>query len=379
MIRHTTSASNLFRRAVCPASHWLEDGLPEEENEVSQMGTLGHAHFAYKAADRSTLTDEMQWLLAIADEEERAFFARVAEEEGIEAEQFRDEREGEGWITNARGAQVVPGHWDSRRHWPHASVLAIADLKLGYIPVTSAERNMQLAAYAVMGAQLTGAKKVYCAIIQPRLPRGERFTMCMYTAAGCRVAKEEILSILGRVRDAEGERGRPGEEQCRNCKAKLRCDAFREAASLPATILPPELTKKTAPAALEALTDEKLSALGDALTLARMIDDGWKAEARRRIEAGQMQGWELKPGNTRREITDALKAFALLDEATGGRLGFDEIFMRACKVSREDLKRPVAELMGIPQTKADIMLKEVLKPATEEKQNAPSVVRKGAA
>lgn len=61
--RPVTSASNLFRRALCPGSARLEYGLPEEDSEQSREGQLLHDYAAHLEYDRSMLRPDQRDLL----------------------------------------------------------------------------------------------------------------------------------------------------------------------------------------------------------------------------------------------------------------------------------------------------------------------------
>lgn len=67
-MRATTSASNLFRRALCPGSATLEAGLPEEDSEQSREGQLLHDYSAHPEYERKMLKPAQRDLLQIADD-----------------------------------------------------------------------------------------------------------------------------------------------------------------------------------------------------------------------------------------------------------------------------------------------------------------------
>lgn len=375
MTLHTTSASNIFRRALCPASHHLEAGVPEEDNDVSRMGTLGHAHFADKTLDRSGLTEDLQRCLRIGDEEEATFYAAVENDESIPAgEEFEMIYERGLWFVDAYGQKLFPGHCDGWRYYPRLRVLAIPDLKLGYLPVDGAESNWQLASYGCMGRHLTQCSVFYGAIIQPRMPRSERLTIGRYDAASLDAVAVEIAGIYANAVDADGLIGMPAESQCRNCKGKLRCTAFIDRIRSLIPSLPPPVAKKNVEAKLVPLSDAAFSIIGDNLKFAAMIEDGWKAEAIARIQLGGLHDWEIIPGNVRKEVKDTLYAFQLLCETVPNLT--EREYMMACKLSIAALKVPVAKHQNITQTKAEFLIKETLASVIEEKQNAPSVCRK---
>lgn len=379
MKREITSASKLAMRFACKASHRIEAAVIaeaeasgkaiEDESEVSAMGTLGHTHFADKTLDRSALGKDLQWALRIADEEEANFYAAVEAREGLAGEEYEQGYERELWLRDNSGVRLFPGHCDGWRYWPTQRVLAIPDLKLGYIRVDGADSNWQIASYGCMGRQLTECAVFYGAIIQPRLPLGERLTVGRYDATELDAAMVEIENLFASLDSASEPVSGP---HCRYCKGKLVCPAYQAQLTVPARIVSGELTRKTAPAALATLRHEQLSQIGDAIKFAGMIEDAWKTEVKARIEAEAMPGYTLKPGAKKRTITDPIRAFELLSDATGVT---DREFMDACTPSREKLTGPVAKRMSVSLGKAALLVDEALHPVLVESQNAPSIVK----
>ena len=140
-------------------------------------------------------------------------------------EPFEEGRETEMWFF--RGIKkLFPGHVDRWRYYPRLKVLIIIDKKYGRKEVTPAEANMQLRSYAVMGAKRWTPDNILVAINQPRLKFEDRLSMAEYTKDEIPAARDHIL----RVWDAAHAPNAPriaGFEQCRYCKAKLICDAYR--------------------------------------------------------------------------------------------------------------------------------------------------------
>src|SRR5215471_7073109 len=95
-MRAATSASNLFRRALCPGSERLEEGLPDEDSPESREGTLLHEYDANPQLDRSVLTPDQRDLLRISEALDNFVFARCVHEYGLDGTQdahFVDYRE----------------------------------------------------------------------------------------------------------------------------------------------------------------------------------------------------------------------------------------------------------------------------------------------
>lgn len=79
-MRPVTSASNLFRRALCPGSERMEYGLPEEDSEQSREGRLLHDYSNRRELDRAFLTPSQRDLLALSDELVKTVTKRVENE-----------------------------------------------------------------------------------------------------------------------------------------------------------------------------------------------------------------------------------------------------------------------------------------------------------
>ena len=94
-MRAATSASNLFRRALCPGSERLEEGLPDEDSPESREGTLLHEYDANPQLDRSVLTPDQRDLLylsfALADAHRLEHMFADAGFDEIRAERVRRE------------------------------------------------------------------------------------------------------------------------------------------------------------------------------------------------------------------------------------------------------------------------------------------------
>lgn len=286
-MRPTTSASNLFRRALCPGSARMEEGLPDEDSVESREGDLLHHYQAHPEYVRSVLKPPQRDLLKLAKELEDKFFETVESNFGVKASVQR--REFETWFEN------VSGHPDVARRYLEKSLTAILDYKFGYKIVERAELNLQLRCYASMVepsdlATLQKPETVVVAIVQPRLSYSERITMAKYTRSDIEQAQQQIRSIL----EASEHPDAPlvaGEEQCRYCKAKLICSAYRQMLSqIPwLATTDPKLSVGAREGRiidrLSECTDQQLAAILEACAMAEFVNQPAHDEARRRIKA----------------------------------------------------------------------------------------------
>lgn len=353
-MRALTSASNIHRRRDCPGSGFAEMGIIDEETIYSAEGDLLHkltlARISKAAAldERATsivLTPEQAEALEEAERLFRQFEADVRQQFSIaEDEPSYDECEQE-LIVRADDRDLFPGHVDLSRTWPGAGVRLIADWKYGFIRVDEAPDNLQLASYCVGAYQRAPIYNTAVAIIQPR-NFGPRVTSAIYTPEAIGRATTELQRIDWLWREPNAPRV-AGEKQCRHCKAKLFCDAWK-ARNLPVA---------GGIRALDTLTPDQLGAYIDAASEIASITPKLRAEARRRIEAGEMPGWKLQNTGSTKRITD-LAAYwrrfkSLLPDADAAR------FMARAKLPWEDLSEYTAELTGLPQKKARAKAEEI--------------------
>src|SRR5438552_1095838 len=90
MMRPVTSASNLFRRQLCPGSARLEAGLPEEDSEQSREGQLLHEYSAHPEYDRRMLKPAQRDLLELADTLTKTVIDTVESGNGLDGKMKQD-------------------------------------------------------------------------------------------------------------------------------------------------------------------------------------------------------------------------------------------------------------------------------------------------
>src|SRR5215510_10062110 len=195
MTRANTSASNLFRRALCPGSEAMEAGLPDEDTEESREGTLLHHYDAHPELDRSVLKPEQRDLLEISAALDRFIFSRISQ-----TYQLNGKDETSSYVENREVAlnyKELPGHADLVRYYIGPKIALIVDKKFGYKLQTPATLNKQLRAYAVMVAEMVTLNGAIVAITQPRMPYSERVTIAAYgqdDIVQTRAAIDDILA-----------------------------------------------------------------------------------------------------------------------------------------------------------------------------------------
>lgn len=366
-LRANTSASNLHRRVRCPGSHAAEFGLAEQNSEYAEEGTRLHAALAPDFFATTEYTDANLELVASTKE----IFAEVIERTVAVMAIPPDAPFTEGYereLKIKKGIRtVMPGHCDYWRYYHGQKVLVIADAKFGFIEVTPAPLNLQLRAYAVMGAAEWDVDTCIVAIAQPRagmVDGAERLTMARYDRADLALAKDQILEWEKAWLAPDAPR-HPSEEACRYCKAKLLC---------PQRNARMEALKGDIVAGIGDLAEETFVALFEAMRMANKEDfqEAVKAEARVRVAEGRLPGYRLKPNAARRSINDQVQAAGILRD----KLAFthDEVAAasslslgEAVSVLRKKVKFKNAGL-------ATEHLRETLAPVIELNTPEPSIV-----
>jgi hypothetical protein len=304
-------ASNLPQAEACPGSVRLQEGLPDNDTAESREGTQLHMFDAHPEYLREVLRPHQRDLLETCDKLKAEFIRIVTQAECIpEDEEYVEEREVEAKADWAN----LSGHMDLARRYPRRAVTVLAELKFGYIPVDPAELNLQARGYTSMSEDDT----VYVGVIQPRAVQSERLTIARYTRTELEKSRVQIIQIIARAADADAPLI-AGVMQCRYCKAKIICPAFKaayEQALIPLGSLSPQDSKAKRLGIIEArlseLTQEQIGQMIEATQLVEFVRDPLFDEARRRIEAGKLDGWKLSKPMERRKITDSQRAISLL-------------------------------------------------------------------
>lgn len=364
MNRPTTSASNIHRRKLCPGSERMEAGLPDEDSDQSREGVLLHGYDANPSLAREVLRPFQRDLLRISGELDQRVFERAIEQFHIQAnEDFDSGREQELWVLDAQGKPLIPGHCDLWYYWRRVRLLAIIDKKFGYKIVTPAVANLQLRIYAIGGAQKWDADNVVVAVTQPRLPFDERLTLAAYSRTDIDRSREELDWILQAARQPNAPLV-AGDDQCRYCKAKLICPAYREKYN--ALQVAHERT-------LDECNDDQLEQILVAIDFAHYIEDQAKDVARARVAAGRMPHYKLSKESETRNVVDVRRAMSLL--VLRGDLSESDV-KAALSMSIGPLEEKVRTRRGCTWKEAKEIVGETLESVIEKKPKKQSLIRK---
>jgi PD-(D/E)XK nuclease superfamily len=362
MQRALTSASNLFRRWLCPGSARLEKDLPDIKTPESEQGTRLANFMAHPEYDRRFLSPVEQDLLRIADQLHQRIFDTV----GLSGS-YTDQCEVQ--LSN----DVITGRPDLLRAYSDWDASVIVDDKFGWSPVGSADLNLQLRCYAVLAPTSTS----YAAISQPRLSFADRITIARYDSDAKDRAREQIVAIL-KYTEPEDAPLVPGEEQCRYCRARMICPALKEAITKELVVfedLTPELSKTAMLGRIEArlaqATDEQAGALFAACALARLVSPALNDEIRRRISKGGMDGYTLSKEVNVRTIMNARRAISLL--VLGGVFTREEV-LEICGLEIGDVERGYRDKSGVSAKKAREEINRVLASVIEIDKRKPRII-----
>lgn len=345
-MRAITSASNLHRRIACPGSEREESKYaPPPDTEFSEEGTMLHTLFL-TGQRPDTLTPEQVDCLDQADYLANRFFERVCTSQNIpEHARFRDVRECEMFYRiPGQSEPAFPGHADVIRLWPEHHVMAVVDLKTGFLEVEQAAENSQLATYAVMAHQRVQYGTIAVGIVTPR-NFGPRWSSAIYDIDGIKAAEKAIHETLCAIASPRAKLV-AGARQCQYCIAKPQCPAYLEKFGQAI------VTRETA---IDTCTNDELVRLFEGIQFAGKIEKEVKAAMKERIEAGTLPGFKLRSTGSTSEITKPLEFFTALKDAmysyTDNAVLTASEFDAVRKVGMTDLYALVASKIGKSQAK----------------------------
>jgi Protein of unknown function (DUF2800) len=369
--RPATSPSNLHRRELCPRSAFMETGLPDIDSDFARGGRLIHQYWGNPQLDRAFLSDDERDLLELTDRLMSDVLARLA----LDTPQV--------YFEKTMSTPRITGTPDRIYIWPSHKIALVADLKSGFAIVERAELNLQLRAYAVNVADLylpdLVLEHVFVAILQPRLwLPSERISLAHYEQPHLESARRQIDRINAATEDPDAPL-RSGEDQCRFCRAKLTCPAFRDAMALPLVAFKTEeelsKTKREAEIAerIKQCSDEQLERVITACKLAGMIKYPAHDEARMRIRAGMYTNFVLGKEGEVRTITNIRRAIPLL---ILGDVATREEILNICDIPIKPLEEAYRKRVGGTWQEAKDKINKVLASVIAREPRAPTILPK---
>lgn len=359
-MRETTSASNVYRRKLCPGSARAEAAVIEQGNtDAADEGTLLHPFACDRRLSREHLTDKQRALLARADSADESLEAQARDWMGVAVigdtaapAVYRFERLE---IKGPDRERLFSGESDLVRYWPTRAGALIEDFKLGFVQVPPAAHNYQLAAYAVMWRDFLELDSALVAINQPKTKGG--VSLAEYKPDGIEKARRELAAIVHASEDASAPLI-AGEDQCRFCRAKLHCEAYKQKFQ--------PLALKPDAQVIGDLEPDKLKAMLEAVRFAARIADPVIAEVTRRVEEQEpgFEDWMMKDNGETKQFTDLVGAFRAVSDymAAVGRDFTGTDFTDCTELKWTRLLELFQERTGFPKTRAQKLLLEIVNP-----------------
>ena len=343
------SASKRERLAPGRGALNAENGLPDEPNEMSRAGDVGHACLAGEV-HIDELDDETAKTVGRCQTLERSILADL---DMVEAEQVREER---FWL-DIEGERLFSGKPDMVAMEGKRAL--VVDYKTGPVAVESAASNMQLRALAVLVFwKYNHLEQITTAIIQPRA-FDQQATLTTYKVDDIWAAYYEMLLILEEAKEPNAPR-KASEKACRYCKAKPTCPEAQQSITDIAKV------ESNLPAIPTADILEKCAS-------AKSLIAKLESNARKALEADPIaiEGYELKPGAKRQKITNPEGVFF-----KASIIGIDgQEFSAVCDVNKSKLKALIKSKTEKKGKELDEELAGILEGNTEETRNKPSLAK----
>lgn len=314
------SGSSVYRVRNCPGSHKRELLFPEKNAKDAKTGDRIHAHLA-GALSRGMLNAQEAQTADMCREQEERLVAEWSNGEGVQV--VREQRL--GLTAYGKVIEVTPETKAEIVFTAQFDVLHIQeergivlDYKSLFGDVPDAVDNEQIWSNAYLVAEKYKLKSVRGGIIQPRVGKP---TIVDFDEQGLAQAKSFVHSVLDAEIKATIDDVSAG-EWCKYCKAKLGCPAYAAAREKELAVFNPDqiahLDRRGLYGAMMGvagqMSDEELIGRFQGLAIPSLYPQIIKDEMRRRAAEKANFPYEERAvrekGN--REITDAQKAFALL-------------------------------------------------------------------
>ena len=306
MSQHATcSPSSAHRWLACPASVWMQQGLPDEDSAFAAEGTAAHeaAALALTCGLPVQPTGALDADACAAIQNYVDYVEAFSHGHTLRIEHPLDISS----VTGERGAQGTADALITTD-----DELIVMDLKFGRGVLVSAERNEQLSIYALAALfelpfhTLRRIKSVRLVIVQPRLGHVSEWvcTPAELEAWSAQVHTQarRVFEILKADQPQESDFG-PTQSACRFCRAKATCPALARKVQDAVGADFEDLTGQDAAgaqAALQNLTPATPQQLARAMAATDLIE-AWckavRAEIERLLLAGvPVPGYKLVQG-----------------------------------------------------------------------------------
>lgn len=379
--RHGLPSASAFERLVeCPPSHQMALGIQDTESAAAASGTRIHAVLANEA-DISTLSPDEEQTHDMCKAQADALVAEYIT--GTDVETLTEVRLG---LTHFGRAVVVSNKaQQSLRFTGQADLIIIdgshaliIDYKTGRGDTADAVDNHQLMALAALVSLYRPITSATVAIIQPWAGKP---TVAQYDTETLRAAEAKLISTLNLAERATAADAVAG-NHCKWCKAKMICPAFQAAALAVTDAINPESISGTD----EQVKAQIFARMGDHTSMSnemliRIQEGGRKfmewflvahdLELRRRIAAGEIDGYSLRERKGRRSVSDVTTVFSRL--ATHGVTG--DAFAAECSIPLGSVKTLIKQSTNAKGKTLDNLVDEVLHGATEVSKGSFEIVK----
>ena len=374
------SASAFERLVECPPSHQMSLGLEDTESAVAASGTRIHAVLAGEANISTLSSDEEQTHDMCRHQADALIAEHII---GSDVDTLTEVRLG---LTHFGRVVIVSDKaQQSLRFSGQADLIIIdnghaliIDYKTGRGDTADAVDNHQLMALAALVSLHKPITSATVAIVQPWAGKP---TVAQYDTESLRAAEVKLHSTLNAAEQATAADAVAG-DHCKWCKAKMVCPAFQAAAlSVTDAIIPDTITG----------TDEQVKAqifarMGDRTSMSnemllRIQEGGRKfmewflvahdLELRRRIAAGEIDGYSLRERKGRRSVSDVTKVFGKL--SAHGVTG--DAFAAECSIPLGSVKTLIKQSTNAKGKALDNLVDEVLRDATETSKGSFEIVK----
>lgn len=326
---HPFGPSSMRRRELCPASMRLEEGLPEpptspEAGRGSRIHDLT-AGYIQKGEALEPQTEEQElalkcfeyWQRVFLPEEEAEKMAVGKVEHRVEYRVIKDDPE----------TQLYFGTADFIGLFNESERGLIIDWKTGFLETDPAPDNIQGAAYALALMQEFDLKECAVHFYNPTQNRASSHVFTDAEALARHIMRVHNLCL------APDTPPRPGEDQCRYCRAFYHgtCAGVKKELAKIAE-LAPELE-----GSIKSLSDEQLADFFEKTKVVAKAKDLAEKELRERIERdGSCAGHRIKLTSGGFDLPDIGAAFNLSGLS-------EKEFLKCCKLSESQLKKAWAK------------------------------------
>jgi hypothetical protein len=295
---------------ACPGSLAMEAGKPDDTSAFADEGTCAHAVAAMCLTDHTDAAAYIGRLIEVQDKGQPVRTVEVtddmAEHVQLYVDTVRTYAEGHDLLVESRvpighitGEAGAEGTSDAIIVTADGSEVIVIDLKFGRGVAVSATENEQGQLYALGALELVtllGYSPTHVRIVihQPRIqsaPSEWDLTVEALQQFASRASERasHALSVLNNEKPgAYVHHLRPGDEQCKFCKAKAECPKLRQLVT-DITMADFEDTTQT-----ELIVDSAPDLLARCLAKVDLIED-WCAAVRKQAHADLLNGVEL-PG-----------------------------------------------------------------------------------